>query len=257
MFRNVQLTHGKIRDKHGTNQRKSNCIQMLGDAMKKSSQKNPPTDANKMQVRFMIKKGDEFLIDELVTNGDPPRKTEIEGREVTWGIYEEVIPTELGTLNKWQVIYLPKVNDLTPSQNRDLVLWRGEEPEEISEHDTPEERLRKFKENQKRAAQEITARIEVIPEELDVRPLHPDGKVCSECQFFDARRGREELEESTHVYENGSFAMLKEIVKITVDLHDAQNLTVKNVGHCPKIRGLVAKTTPACEAFAPPEKVKK
>ena len=186
----------------------------------------------------------------MVQRGDPPTTVkEPLPTPVEAGIYVETVPSDSGKSNEWMQIELIKCNGHPLSTNRDTYIYGEPALMIIERDDSPEEKQRKFDANKKARAEAVSCRISSIIEKLPKRDPHPQGKMCGECTMFSSVRGKQELHEISHVYQNGSFSMTEEIVKLMCDKHGAPNMADDNVGHCPMVQGLVSRTTPACEEF--------
>lgn len=91
-----------------------------------------------------------------------------------------------------------------------------------------------------------TMTVRVEPEPLPKR-VHPEGKVCGDCQLFSAELGKEVLQEITHRYQdNLTMCMSKEIVDHMAIQHKCPVLEEKDAGYCPKQQELCSRQSPAC-----------
>jgi len=104
-----------------------------------------------------------------------------------------------------------------------------------------------FADAKKKLKAGLTVRGKVLAPELMQIPPREDGLKCSDCELWNREAGVEELEKITHVYQNGSGQMIKEICAAMSTQHKKPMLTSKNVGYCPSKQALTGTTTPGCE----------
>lgn len=92
----------------------------------------------------------------------------------------------------------------------------------------------------------LTVKGKVLSPALQKREPRNDKLTCSDCVLWNREAGVEELEKITHIYQNGTGQMIKEICAAISAQHGKPMLTSKNVGYCPAKQALCGSTTPGC-----------